>query len=312
MPRYGPDGIFPSEIIEALERAMEDGNGNGVDLDQVLAEVVDRYNYTPQPTLDGLTPDQAASLLSSDWLTPGRGVSINQRLTLAELEHIPLFKYAREFLAFVRDEGALGVTSRGHLDRKAVARAMDRLGLEADVMLIGGAPRKVTNEYDCGWIGGLRELLEDAALITNRRGFEITTAGLDALKPERAGMLFAKLFLATTADPRTVLEVCDDIDLVLARLPISVWRLSQHAVRWTEGEDLAWVCWPVAPEAAVLARSDARGGDNQLGLGTLMFLLHPLTELGLIEERESAFGSSGWKAEYRISQLFRQFFEFHI
>lgn len=312
MPRYGPDGIFPPEIIQALEGAMAHGPRNDIDLDQVLAEAMDRYNHAPQPVLGGLTPVQAASLLASDWLTSGCGVTVNQHLTLAELEQLPLFKCAREFLAFVRDEAPLGATSRGHLDRKAVARTMDRLGLQPDFTLVGQTPRKVTNEDDCGRIGMLRELMEDATLITNRRGFVITKAGLDALKPDRAGVLFTNLFLELAADPKTVIEVCDDIELVLARLPVAVWRLSQYAARWTEGEDLSWVCWPFAPEDAALARSDAPAGDTQYSVGTFMFLLYPLSELGLLERRESPSASPGRPAEYRISPLFRRFFQFHV
>jgi hypothetical protein len=312
MPRYGPDGIFPPEIIQALERAMEDGNGSGADLEQLLAEAVDRYNHTPQPVLDGLTPDQAASLLASDWISPGRGVSINQQLTLAELEHIPLFRCAREFLAFVRDEGPLGVTSRGYLNRKAVARAMTRLGLEPDFMLVGKAPRRVTNEQDCDQLRRARELLEHATLIRNRQGFVITKAGFDALKPDRAGMLFTSLFLEAAGNPKTVMDVCDDIEMVLARLPLAVWRLSRYATGWTDTQDLAWVCWPMAPEEAALARYDAPGGDPQLSRGTSVFLLYPLTELGLLERRESAPGSLRFKIEFRLAPLFHRFFEFHV
>jgi hypothetical protein len=312
MPRFGPDGIFPPEIIEVLERAMEKGVGNGVDLNQVLAEAMERYNHTPQPGLDGLSPDQVVALLSSDWLTPGHGVSINQELTLAELEHIPLFRTARAFLALVRDEGPLGTTSRGHLDRKVVARVMDRLDLEPDIMRFGGTPPKVINEDACGQLRMLREAMENATLIRDRRGFEITRAGLDALRPERAGVLFANLFCEVAGDPKSVMDVCDDVELILARLPVAVWRLSRHATRWTDGEDLAWVCWPMTPEEAPRARSHAVGGSQQFNLGTFMFLLFPLTELGLLEQRESMPGAPDWKVEYRTTPLFERFFEFHV
>lgn len=285
---------------------------DGATLGHVLTGAIERYDTTPQPALGGLAPLQMATLLASDWFSPDSGVSINQKLIFDETQHVRLMQLARELLAFVRDEGPLRVTSRGAFDRATVARAMAQLGLEADFPELEGRPRKVTNEEDCLELRKLRTLLEGTELIVNRKGLVLAKRGYDVMRPERAGALYTELFLGYFADPVLLPDIGDAPEVMLQVLPLAVWRLSQYAIEWTDGQDLAWLCWPMTAEDAPLARFDAPDGNPEFGFTTYSFLLNPLTDLGLLECRELLHGTPQFRNEFRLSPLFHRSFQFHV
>jgi hypothetical protein len=312
MPNDDFESALPPELLEALQRALAEHVGDDVEVDLVVADAVDRYNHAPQRALDGLTPDQAATLIASDWISPASGVTINQQVSVEDVRHVPLFQHARGLLAFVRDEKPLRLTSSGAFDRATVARIMDRLGLEPDFPPHARRVRKVINENDCHELRTLRTVLQSAELIAYRKGVELTRTGHEALRDDQGGALYLDLFFGTLADPVLLPAVGDDVEALLPFLPLAVWRLARHARQWTDSQDLAWVCWPMAAEEAPRARQDAPGGDPVLWLTTVTLLLHPMTELGLLECRELTPDAPAIRSDYRVSPLFDRFFTFHI
>ncbi len=77
-----------------------------------------------QQELGGLSPEQAAGLLTGDRDTQGP-LRLNTSLSLADLRHARFFNNGRTFLTAVAENGSVKATFAGNLNRKFVAEMLE-------------------------------------------------------------------------------------------------------------------------------------------------------------------------------------------
>ncbi len=194
-------------------------------MQRIADAVVARYNAEPQADLGGLSPNQLAALLNTDWVAPDAPLRLNQRLTPGDLRDSPLFHNARTLLATLRDEGPLGATAKGNLNRAAVATLLPRLKLDAERLDDLRAVSKVINEPDVFALLQLRITLQGLGLLYRRKGFRITARGRELLSDLKAGTLFGMLFMGTVVNPPFEPSFALRADAMLIALPFAIRNL---------------------------------------------------------------------------------------
>jgi hypothetical protein len=301
---------FGYEIFAALDDAILRGVTSSDELRAIASRTATRYNETPQRDLAGLSPNQLAAMLATDWVSPGAPVTLNQRLTPERLAPSPLFHNARTLLTSLRDEGPLGATATGNLNRKAVATLLPLLRLRPGALEEIHVMNKVINEPDVFVLYELRVALQGLGLIRRHKGFRVSRAGRELLSDTQAGRLFSMLFLAVVVSPPFEPRFALSPDAMYAALPFACWRLAACPDSWSTVTDLADTLWPPFVRDAIAETPWVLPPDETLRMETEFVLLRPLERAGLLELRPGTGALGASDAEFRRTPLFDAFFNF--
>jgi hypothetical protein len=283
------------------------------EINHVLAARTREYNASPQAALGGLSPDEMGQLLYGDWISQG-ALRLSHALTLNELVEAPVVADARTLLEFVANEGPVKETTAGNLTRAAVASLLPRLRMS--VYRRGAADLRdppPLNEGDLFWLPALRHSMLFGGLLMRRKGLRITSLGRELMGPNRAGELYALLFLAVfqKLDLRAF-DADDAHPRLQSTIAYSFYKLRADARDWRSSEILAETAW----------LESAKDPPTELESQNVDFrhyafrhrVLEPLVQFGLVEERVLPT-EERWKEsiEFRLTPLFDRFlrFEFH-
>ena len=157
-------------MIRPIDKPDED-EPQGVldDLNQRLAIAMNARNAAPDPEMGGLSPNQVARLIHTEWGEPGGAVQFNTGIPLAELETAQFFRGARTFLKALHAAGGARATTGRNLPRRFVA---DVLPLMCDESTIEEIHRykKVVNEQDMLPLHHARVVGQAAGLVRLSKG----------------------------------------------------------------------------------------------------------------------------------------------
>ncbi|MEZ4457856.1 MAG: hypothetical protein R2882_15110 [Gemmatimonadales bacterium] len=273
----------------------------GPDRDPILANIAAGYNATPQAELLGLSPNEAAELISGDWRTVG-AFRLSPDLSAEQASRGWAFRAAPVLLGMIRDEGPVPVTATSrNLVRAFMARAVEAVGLPAEEYERIRSMRKVINETDVPWLARLREALTAAGWIHHRKGVRITPRGREALATWSAepGRRYLELFMARVgADRRLIDHPGEPVHSVIGP---AFYLLGRHAAEWAEFHNLTGrLILPTM--TAEMTASERRTMGYQ-------WVVAPGLEFGLVEERE---GEMLDPTRFRVTPLYREFVSFRF
>jgi len=183
MIKYAPqDDEVPQAVLDELNR--------------MLAARNETHNAASDPEMGGLSPNQVAHLLYSDWGEDGGAIQFRTDLPLSELEGSAFFRRVRTVLQTLSESGGVRATSGKNLSRRFVS---DMLPLVCDDETREKIHmcRRVINEEDVWPLHIPRVVAQTAGLIRLYKGkFVVPKSKTGLLRDERAGELFVRLFTA--------------------------------------------------------------------------------------------------------------------
>jgi hypothetical protein len=271
-PTDKPDDDMPQAALDELNRR--------------LAIMMNASNAAPDPEMGGLSPDQVARLIHTEWGAAGGAVQFNTDIPLAELEKAPFFREARIFLKALLDSGGVRATTSKNLPRRFVA---DVLPLLCDEEALEGIYRypKVVNEQDVPPLHHARAVAQLAGLVRLYKGkLGVPEKMGPLLEDERAGELFRALFVAffrrfnLAYTDRVVFEVRG----LQSCAAYTLYRLGVVATDWKAVDDLpAEVVLPAVREEV---ESETQG-NQYWTTGQLLTtrLIRWFVEWGMLEGR---------------------------
>jgi len=197
MPKDQPQDeglpVFPS--LDALNRHLQ----------QRMAE----YNTAPQDELGGLSPEQVARLIYTDWTIKGMkkgtvshpeppwagGLFLDPGIPLGDLADAMFFQNCRTFLFALREAGSLRATQTGNLPRAFVKAMRGKIKSRDPYDDQLDEYYKAMNETDFWALHETRIVCQCGGLIRRAKGsFSLTKKRESMLEDRRAGRLFAHLF----------------------------------------------------------------------------------------------------------------------
>ena len=304
----------PPELQAILDDMGRAGPFESVEeVKRLLTARMREYNVSPQAALGGLSPEEMRQLLYGDWTSRG-ALRLNDALTFNELAGAPFLADARTLLDFVSSAGPVKETSAGNLTRAAVASLLPRLRMPVDRFIAPDlADPPPLNEGDVLWLSALRHSMMFGGLLMRRKGLRITALGRQLLHADRAGELYALLFLTVfrKLDLRA-LSNDDRHPQLQSTIAYSFYRLRAEARDWRSSETLPETAWLESAREPPM-EWEAQNEDFR-HYAFRHRVLDPLVQFGLVEERTLPT-EERWKelTEFRLTPLFDRFlrFEFH-
>lgn len=294
------------EILEEIRRA-----GPFASLDELNRRVAARaqaYNRRPQADLGGLSPEQMGELVYGDWQTTG-ALRLDAALTMDDVGTAPFLADARTLLQYVEDHGPIKPTQAGNLPRRVVQDLLPRLRTAESDLPFERPP--TVNEGDVLWLLVLRHTLLFAKLLVKRRGLVTSRQGRSLLEEQRAGELYALLFLTffRTLDLR-FLDNSDRHPGLQQTLAYSFYRLQGEAHDWSSAPALAERAWHPDMKEPPIPWETEHGDLRHWPF--MHRVITPLVKFGLMERR-AVDPSARWKEyEYRVAPLFNRFIRFQF
>lgn len=293
-------GVLKNEQFENLD-----------DLNARIAQIMSEYNRRPQEEMGGLSPEQVAYLIYSEWEDPEGAVQLNENLPLHDVQNSELLVNARMFLAAVSEAGRIEATAAGNLNRKFVGQMLDVFVMEEDIREEMYEWNKVINEDDVGSLHLLRVVLELARLVKHSKGFfTLTRKASNFLAEEEAGALFALLFRTHFRKFNLAYRdyLIDNPGLQMT-VAYSLFMLSKHASDWIKPEALPPLI--LLPKVREIDVSDTLIDilENQVETR----IIRPLESFGLLEKRYMASDSKYFRRyEIRKTPLYDKFVRFRL
>ncbi len=300
----GPERLNPiHELVQREINRLKPRSAREAEL--IAADVVQRYNRTPQDELGGMSPEQVRALISVDWM--GEAVVLNDKLTLRDLSTAPLFLNARMLLAAIHELGSVKATKTGAFNRKVAARMLHEFVLTEYIQLFMRGYYKAPNQRDVPFLELLRYLLPAAGLLLYRNGeFRVTKKGATLLAGSSAGDLYTLLFRTYwTKLDQNGFDLLPQLD-IQGGLGLALYQMSTRLRTWVEIEE-------VSPNL-LLPMILRVMPDFPYSAGPTMYasarLLTPLKNFGLLECDDIALIESPRRT--RVSDLFDRFLTINV
>jgi hypothetical protein len=254
-------------------------------------------------------------LLVADWNRPDSPIRLNDKLTLADVGHVPMYRWARRFLELLSEGEGAPLTPGGWLKRKSVARMLAEVEWPAETVERLRDPRlhKVVNEYDLQELEVVRAIFHCVGLARTRKGFLLATRTGRALLPDgSAGALYSTLFRTyfTKLDLHELRYHDEMTEMLEQVMAVTLWRISQVADDWICGAALPEQVL-TGPMLALLSDPDRLSGAFR-PLQRLVF--EPLEWFGLLECRrpEKPTWDDAPVTHYRKTPLYDRFLSFPV
>lgn len=248
-----------------------------------------------------------ARLLADDPLDGSGVIGLSQHLDADALSASVVATRGRMMLEYARDNGGIGLTKSGALNRKFLAwavEAFDWPGYEpAEVYAVN----KVIDEVDYlpGWY--LHEVMKRRKFMRKHKDrLLLSPAGREAL--DRPGLLQAELFPETFKGrylPSLDTAFMGDFDLYFGLL---LWQVRHATEGWASARDILRAA--VIPDDAI---HELSGYPDAPIHGFHLRVLRFLAWFGLLEPAATdsrRFDADGYR--YRTTPLFDRFVHFHV
>ena len=300
---------MPDEIKEALDKAAKSGRfGSLEEAQDFIFQLMTGYNQRPQPELCGLSPEQIHKLTFFDWESAASAVRLNHDISLRILKDTPILENARILLA-VLAEAPVKTTGAGNLNRKFVARMLEEMswpGARFEFILKRG---KTINEEDYLNLHVLRILLGQTGAIKRRKGyFSITKKGAAFLRPEKAGELYAQLFLICfTKLNLAYLDGLPDDHVLQRMIAVPLYVMFKNDSSERTIKEIKETVWP---ETLRKVTEESPYFDPLLSQ-TRIRLLEPLSWFGLVEIERPRHGDIE-NYMIRKTELYDRFLRFEF
>lgn len=315
IPETFDRSMFPPEIPDAICQEIHDllRSGEFETLEEAYAavqELLETHNDQPQDHLLGLTPEQGYRLLARGWNESGSVVQIQNDMAPEELSGSEYYRHATIVLGLLEEAGGAKLTAKKNLNRAWVQRIVREIIEPRFAYLLEDGTFDSISEERCPPVHYLRIFLEAARLVRVDKGkLRVTKLGRDCLKPDRAGDLQARLFLAmVTKFNLAYFDGMPDYYGVQETYPFIVYALGQVA---REPVTVAVVRENVyLPQVAEAFAEDEFCSHANVALHTRV--LRPLLDFGILiwilEENES--DSEPAEDKVQVSPLFDRMIHF--
>ena len=230
------------------------------------------------------------SLLLADWERPDGTLRLNPEVLLSDLAEADFFINARLFLTALDEQDGAPTTATGNLSRVFVGAMFGRIKLAQPSRDSIRSVCKVINEHDFWPLHLVRIICECAGLVARRKKrIRITRVGRSFLPDDQAGALFRALFLAyfRRFDLRYDFHL-RDVPGIQQTIAVILWRLDTVARDWKPVRGLApEILLPGVLNQLREAMVSQYDKEEWILAG---YVLDPLLDLGLIEERRAPNG----------------------
>jgi len=298
------------------------------DLNRHLQQQAAAYNTTPQDDLGGLSPQQVARLVYTDWEIKGakkRGVShpeppwgsdgglfLDPGIPLCDLSGAMFFQNCRAFLFAVREAGSVRATQTGNLPRAFVKAMRGKIKSRDPYDDRLDEYYKAMNETDFWALHETRIVCQCGGLIRRAKGkYHVTKKRMPLLEENQAGRLFAHLFHTYFCKFNTAYrDRLPDSPRLQGMVAFTLYRLGLVTRDWTVVSDLPdQVLLPaVRDELSEVTTPYSEEADY-----LTMRILEPLISFGLLDAQTvPIFGRVQKLSTVRTTALWDRLLEFRI
>ena len=305
--------LLPPELIPFFNENFEDKEFTDVEeLRKSINEVVKRYNGTPDPNTAGLSKEQVAMLIYSDWEAEGSVLKLSSKLTFEEVREIFFLKNCRRVLLALHEAGAIKATATGNFCRRFVVEIAKMMRTDDQDRIAGFLLErgKAFNELDIWDLHIMRLILDLGGLLRLRKGkFYMTKKGKGLLEEEKAGELFVLLFKVFFQKFNLAyIDTYEEHEMIQDTIAYSFYGLSWALQDWKSVEEVySNVLLPMVrkniPPSSGIHRPELRLVVERI--------LEPFQQFGLLQSRnvrseDKPFGQN----EYKKTPLFDRFIQF--
>ena len=273
---------------------------------RIAAEVMERYNRTPQSELLGLSPEQAHVLTRPGWM--GASLALNPRISLDDVAGAALFVNARRLLMAVKIQGVLKTTATGAFNRAVAKKMFEEFDISGPSRDMIRRVCKVLNQQDVPFLELLRHLLPQAGLLLYRKKeFRLTKRGHALIVDGAAGELYALLF--RTLFIRINLAALDrlpEAPQVQNTIGFAFYQIGRSADDWIALSDLTSKVFLPAVQESLPELSWADSAHTYAELR----VLRPLRDFGLVQFEREGYGPPPERV--RKSALWDRFMQFNL
>ena len=310
---FGNDGSeeFPVDPRQAAEQLLSSRDFASMDeANSALAKLSAAHNTRPRDEFQGLSPEQVATLMYSDWTAPEEGLYCRDDLSLEQVNQSEILHNARVFLGALRDEQGAKATAKGNLNRKFVVLMVESMRWPNGYVEDLWRYNKVLDEEDVTLLHVLKIISEIVGLVRKYKGrFVVTRKGESFLHKDKAGALYALLF-------RTYLrsfnlgytDGYEAYPSVQETIAYSLYVLRQKASDWRSIAELADVVFLPSVSSEFQPLSHTRVEEALLHVR----LVRPLIRFGLIKGKEDADAGPVYPrlTQIRTTPLYAGFLQF--
>lgn len=276
---------FPIDPRQAAEELLSSRDFASMDeANSALAKLSAAHNTRPRDEFQGLSPEQVATLMYSDWTAPEEGLYCRDDLSLEQVNQSEILHNARVFLGALRDEKGVKATAKGNLNRKFVVLMVESMRWPDGYVEDLWRYNKVLDEEDVTHLHVLKIVSKIAGLVRKYKGrFVVTRKGESFLHKDKAGALYALLFHTYLRSFN--LGYTDGYEAypsVQETIAYSLYVLRQKASDWRSIAELADVVFLPSVSSEFQPLSHTRVQEALLHVR----LVRPLIRFGLIEGKE--------------------------
>lgn len=280
---------------------------------EYLSKTADEYNRRPIEEMGGLSPEQVSGLIYGDWADKHGAITFNTDLSLSELQEARIFQNARVFLSAILESDGAKATAKGNLNRKSVSEMLDAMNWPSGYLDNIRRVNKVLNETDVTPLHALRIALELAGLLRlTKSTFNITSSGKKLLEDNRAGELYALLFITYFRDFNlSYADRMPENSALQDTIAFSFYMLAENANRWEQSQQIAPIL--LLPSVRThMMKSAKHSWQEDFTWLVQARILRPLESFGLLELQESRKGKILEGVKVRKTSLFDRFIKFDL
>ncbi len=304
---------FPNEVLDQVREFIKAGDFETPEEAFAAVEAfMEAHNSQPVDDFCGLAPVQVYELLNTAWSGPDAVISLSAALTSDDLKDSAMAQNGLRFLQYVSEEGAIRLTARKNMNRKAVLALIRRTEWPRFDRARFEEFHKAPNEEDHLQLNVLRVLLEFANYIKLQKGqLTLTKKGQRCLEQATLGDLQVDLFLQLYTELNLAyLDPLPEYPEVQSTVPFIFFVIHELAA---EAIAIDALC-----ERVYL--SPVREGFQEAGHPThddfalTTRILNPLHDFGLLEQHKgpSVHARLETLQSVKLTPLFKKMIRFHI
>lgn len=223
--------LSTNPITRSIAEEIEKHNFNDIDdLNDHLQEIMVGRNAAPDPEMGGLSPDQVAQLLYTNWDDDNCPLKFNKNITIDDVKNSPFFHNARLLLnTLIKMENENTATTKGNLTRHVVGAVFDKLIMPDSDRKFILSYNKVINELDVKPLHHIRVVCESADIIKlKKKKFIVEKKYIELFDDKNAGKLFYLLFFGYFRKFNIgYVDGMSDFDSIQSTMPYSFYQLGK-------------------------------------------------------------------------------------
>lgn len=305
---------MPDEICQEIHSLLQTGQYDTLDAAfEAVQALLEEHNNRVHESLMGLTPAQGYRLLASGWNGPDSVIQILDGPAAEDLAESAYYQRALALLRLLDEAGGAELTAKKNLKRTWVQRLLKAFsGPDLKYYLDDVEFAKLVEDR-CMPVHMVRVLLELAKLVRVRQGkLILTRLGQSCLKPDRAGELQARLFLAMVTELNLAYmdraPECPELQETYPYVLYVLGQVGREPINAQEARALAFL-----PDVA-----ESFEGYPGRALEDLVFysrVIRPLRDFGLLRTLRDSEEEEGWdikETRIQLTPLFDQMIYFDL